>query len=343
MLFCKMWHFCASYLFFFVIVLIRTRLDPVSPFVFRYYKNKMDNYLGAILDERFSAGAAAALNSKAKKKTAIDLALLEYFKETGQDAESTTVTMDAEFRQNAINNLEVLLFAGHDTTASTICYCYHLLSKHPNKLAKLRQELNSVFGPGDDAADKLRQNPFVINDCHYLYAVIKEVLRLWPPASAGKMGRKDYFIKDPTTGNMRPTDGCILWTTSITMHRDSAYWPDAHAFQPERFLPENAEKLVPDAYRPFEKGQRNCIGQELALIELKIVLALTVREFDVKAAYDELETLDGDGSLWAKIPGKDAGPQECFGDEMYQILLAAAKPREGMPARVTRRGAKRMV
>lgn len=139
---------------------------------------------------------------------------------------------------------------------------------------------------------------------------------------------------------MLPTDGCILWTTSVTLHRSAELWPNPHTFQPERFLPENASKLVPDAYRPFEKGQRNCIGQELALLELKIVLALTVREFHVGAAFDELETLCGDGSLWDNASGKDEGPRTCFGDEMYQVLIVAAKPREGMPARVTRRRSK---
>ncbi|KAF2275080.1 cytochrome P450 [Westerdykella ornata] len=310
------------------------RYNPMRAIMHRYYKKKMDNYIGRMLDERFAVGAP---DRKVKKKTAIDLAIVEYFKENGQDVDSRTATMDAEFRQNAINNLEVLLFAGHDTTASTLCYCYALLKKHPNVLAKVCQELDSVFGTEVSVAEQLRQNPYLINDCHYLLAVIKEVLRLWSPASGVKQGRKDYFIKDPVTGDMLPTEDCVIWINVITVHRDPRNWEDPDAFIPERFLSENADKFNPDAYRPFERGPRNCIGQELAYIELKVVLAMTVREFDVSTAFDELESLSNDGSIWNSVKGRLDGPQECFGDEMYQILLAAAKPREGMPARVTKR------
>lgn len=73
------------------------------------------------------------------------------------------------------------------------------------------------------------------------------------------------------------------------------------------------------------------------MTELKVVLALTVREFDVRTTYDELGALSNDGTLWAKDTSFQNGPQKVFDEDMYQILLAAAKPREGMPARVSRR------
>jgi hypothetical protein len=124
----------------------------------------------------------------------------------------------------------------------------------------------------------------------------------------------------------------------MVFHRNKQYWgEDVHHFRPERFLPENIDKINPDTFRPFERGPRNCIGQELALIELKIILALTVREFDVKGAYEDLGELSGDGSLWdQKDKSYKTGPQEVFGDRAYQVLLAAGKPNEGMPARVSR-------
>ncbi|KAF2270960.1 putative P450 monooxygenase [Lojkania enalia] len=310
---------------------------PLRGIYWRYYKHRMDNYIGKILDERFSKRGDNE-PSKAKMRSGIDLALHEYFKETGQDVDSKSATMDAEFRRNAIDNLEVLLFAGHDTTASTICYCYHLLNKNPSKLEKLREELDAVFGPGASAAEQIKAAPYLINKCEYTLAVIREALRLYAPASSVREGRKDYFIRDPATGNMLPTEGCIVWPAIISIHRDPRIWgEDAHEFQPERFLPENVGKMDPNAYRPFEKGPRNCIGQELALIEMKVILAMTVRELDIKSAYDELSTLDQDNTLWAAEKSFKGGVQECFGDEAYQVLLAAAKPREGMPARAMRR------
>jgi cytochrome P450 len=167
--------------------------------------------------------------------------------------------------------------------------------------------------------------------------VIKEVLRLWPPASGVRLGRADYFIKDPITGQPLPTENMNMWTLPIAMGRSKKLWgPDAAEFKPERFLGSNSADVHPHAWRPFEKGPRNCIGQELALIEMKVVLAMTVREFEIRTAYEELGSLMQDGSLWAKDDSFRKGPQKVFGEEMYQILLAAAKPREGMPARIRR-------
>jgi len=129
--------------------------------------------------------------------------------EKGQDVDSQNKQMDAEFRRFAIDNLLVLMFAGHDTTASTLCYCYHLLTKHPDKLAKIRQEMDEVFGPGVNAARQLRDTPFLTNQCVYTLAVIKEVLRLWPPASSVRSGEKGYFVKEPISGDMIDTEGLV--------------------------------------------------------------------------------------------------------------------------------------
>lgn len=133
----------------------------------------------------------------------------------------------------------------------------------------------------------------------------------------------------------------MVWPVLSGTHRDPQFWgPDACEFKPERFLPENSDKIIQNAFRPFEKGPRNCIGQELANVELKIALALTVREFDIRAAYDEVDALRNDGSMWAAWQGSKSGPQNYYGDEMYQVLMASAKPREGMPARIKRRASK---
>lgn len=71
-------------------------------------------------------------------------------------------------------------------------------------------------------------------------------------------------------------------------------------------------------------------------MEMRILLALTIREYDVRACFEELEAVQGDGSIWAGFGASKAGPQECYGERMYQVLMAAAKPAEGMPARVKR-------
>jgi acid phosphatase len=149
-------------------------IDPARPLLQKYYKRKMDQYMGKVLDERFSGRGANAQGGK-RSRTGIDLALEEYLKESGKDVDMKTVTMDAEFRRYAIDNLLTLLFAGHDTTASTISYCYYHLGKDPERLERLRQELDDVFGTDVDAAEQLRNDPYLINKCEYTLAVIKEV------------------------------------------------------------------------------------------------------------------------------------------------------------------------
>jgi acid phosphatase len=302
-----------------------------------FYRWKMSTYVGKILDERFSARGDVATKSE-KKRTIIDLALKTYVEENRNQSGASAGKMNKEFRKAAIDNLLVLLFAGHDTTASTLCYCWKLLTENPHTLASARKELDDVFGVDISAADRLRESPHLINRLVYTHAVIKEVLRLWSPASSARMGSKDFFIRDPVTGDMLPTEGVNVWTPPFVMGRSKRIWgDDADEFKPERFLPENAAKVPAEAWRSFEKGPRNCIGQEFAWIEMKVVLALTLREFDIRTAFDELEFLKDDGTLWTKDSSFRKGPQEAFGEPMYQVLLAAAKPREGMPTRVERR------
>lgn len=126
----------------------------------------------------------------------------------------------------------------------------------------------------------------------------------------------------------------MLWAINVGMHRSKRLWKDPHVFNPQRWLtkaapPEGADR---DAFVAFSRGPRNCIGQELALLEIKMVLAMTVRTFNFKAAFDELDKLRNDGSGY---PSDMSGIQEQFGDEAYQIQLGTAKPREGMPCRVS--------
>lgn len=191
------------------------RKNPIRPLAFKYYKRRMDKYIGNVLDERFKV-RDANLPKKARKKSGIDLALEAWFKESGQDVDSRTTTMDPEFRKSAIDNMLILLFAGHDTTASTLCYCYHMLSKDPDAQTKLRKELDDVFGVGVNAAEKLREDPYLINKCDYMAAVIKETLRLWAPGSTIRQGRKDHFLKHPDTGELLATEGMVSATTSST-------------------------------------------------------------------------------------------------------------------------------
>ena len=123
--------------------------------------------------------------------------------------------------------------------------------------------------------------------------------------------------------------GFMVWIVTQGVHWSPDHWPDPLEFKPERWLSEAGDSRgqAKGTFRPFEQGPRNCIGQELAMLEMKIILALTVRQYDVQAAYEDFDAEH-------QTKGIQTTPE---GERAYQVLFATAKPSNGMPARVRRR------
>ena len=314
--------------------------------IYRRWRNArvMDAYIGDVLEERFARGdgdgGGMAGGKRQRKRAIIDLALESYKAEQATNengkAQSSSKTLDPEFKKNAITQIRTFLFAGHDTTSSVICYALYLLQKHPSTLTRIRAEHEAVLGPISSTADTLKQDPHLVNKLGYTTSVIKETLRLFPPASSVRTTAPGLVLRDPETAEVLPQcDNILVWLSHYSMHREPSLWgPTANEFQPERFLPENAATLPENAWRPFERGPRNCIGQDLAMLESRIVLALVVRRFDFVPAFDAVDELSRDGSVYAKNPGWRRGKQDLDGEEAYPVLIGTAKPREGMPVRV---------
>ncbi|KAL8744058.1 MAG: hypothetical protein Q9190_003660 [Brigantiaea leucoxantha] len=301
------------------------RFNPLKPIMHRYNTRIMNSYLDRLLEDRF---AARSQNGQAKNikrsKPIIDLALDIYM----NDIEERASQSNAEFKRVAIDQFKIFLFAGHDTTSSTLCYICHLLSQNPSALQKVRDEHDKAFGVDTSrTAQIISEDPHVLNKLSYSTAVIKEVLRLYPAASSVRDGDANTFVD--FDGKRYPTDGFMLWAPTYAMHRRVELWPEPESFIPERFLVKEGDPLFPvkGAWRPFEYGPRNCIGQELAFIELKIIMALILRDFDIKAAYEEQDKLDG----------KNNDSMNWNGDRAYQVLIATAKPANRFPAKATRR------
>jgi len=314
-------------------------IDIRMPIMLAWNNFKMNRYIGRLLDERFSTrNARHEATGGKRQKYVIDLALESYLKEaSGSAADKKDVAhMDPAFRTAAISNIKTFLFAGHDTTSSTICYAYYYLSQNPAMLARIRAEHDAVFGPDPaQASAQLKENAHLLNKLEYTTAVIKESLRLQPPASTVRVGQEDFYLHDPETGAPIPTANFMLWAVDVGLHRNPAHWNDPHTFDPERFLQKSSDgKPEPanPAYVPFSKGPRNCIGQELAMIESRIILALTMRLFDFSPAYDEIRVLNGDGYGRGESAAEAAMRQ--FGDQAWQVQKGTAKPRGGMPCRL---------
>jgi cytochrome P450 len=283
----------------------------------------MDSYIGPELDKRFREHRTSPPGDK-KNKAIIDL-LLQAYSPNSEAGLNQNETMDPEFRLFAIRQIRMFVFAGHDSTSSAITYCFHLLSKHPKALARLRAEHDATYGSEiSSVASQLLANPALANGLPYTTAVIKEALRLFPPASSNRQGISGVEITDDT-GMVCPTNGAVVWVNHQAMHRASKYWVCPDEFIPERWLVGPEDELYPmkGAWRPFENGPRNCIGQGLVMMELRIVLSLTVREFSFRDAYEEFDAKGG----WKGI-------KSYKGERVFQIDEGAAHPAEYYPCKV---------
>ncbi|KAH0351541.1 cytochrome P450, partial [Aureobasidium melanogenum] len=304
-------------------------LNIFRPFVHWWNQRQMDTYVGKRLEERF-----ATRNSRGKKKYVIDLALETYLKENNVSGDTTK--LDPKFKDAALRNIKVFIFAGHDTSSSTICYCHYQLSQHPTALARLRKECEDIFGADvSKTGDMIKADPYKLNKMRYADAVVRETLRIFPPGNTVRAGAADFFITDPDTGERYPTDGWLLWSHNLGHMVNPDLWgEDVYTFRPERWLVDESnskDAANRDAFMAFAKGPRNCVGQELAMLETKMMLAMTIRQFDFHEAFAEVEKLKNDGSGY---PSSLSGVQEQFGEKAYQIQLGTAKPREGMPCRL---------
>ncbi|EME43868.1 hypothetical protein DOTSEDRAFT_171756 [Dothistroma septosporum NZE10] len=303
--------------------------------IIQYYNNwTMARYLRGKLNERF-----ASRQSRGRTKHVIDLALEAYLKEVkGTSGDTSNVKeLDPEFMTAAISNMKTFVFAGHDTTSSTICYAFYYLSQGPEMLVRIRKEHDEVFGTDPNTVgEQIRKDPFLLSKLDFTLAVTKEVLRLQPPASTIRWAPSGFTIHNPETGENMPADDFMVWPVNVGMHRNPKYWPNPCKFDPDRFIQGSPSYAAnnKDAWIPFSKGNRNCIGQELAIIETKAILAMMIRAFDIEIAYNEVYKLRNDGSGY---PSLTDGILEQFGERAYQIQRGTAKPSEGMPCRIKRR------
>ena len=295
-------------------------LNPARWYIHWWNGRKMDAYIGTELDKRYREMLADAANTR--HKAIIDLVL-----QASPDLSSSkNDTLDAAFRSFAIRQIRLFLFVGHDSSSSAICYSLYLLSKDSRAYELLCKEHDRVFGSDPLATpSQLEKNPHLINALPYTLAVIKETLRMFPPAAGIRQGKRGVCIRDDK-GNLCPTDDTMLLTVHVELHRSQQNWVRPEEFLPERWLVEPGHELYPlkGAWRPFEHGPRNCVAQSLVLTELRIVLACVVRRFRIQPAYEEWDALH---------PRK--GLKEFRGERVYQIEEGAAHPVERYPCRVS--------
>jgi cytochrome P450 len=172
--------------------------------------------------------------------------------------------------QQIRDEVMTLLFAGHDTTTSTIGFMLYELARHPDIAAALQHELDAALG-GE------RPNPELLmsGQLKLLEMVQDETLRMYPPAWIG--ARKSIasyeFAGQPVPG------GAYVNYSSWVSHHLAHVFPDPTQFRPERFTPEAKAALPKGAYVPFGAGSRICIGMRFGQLEIKAIATALLQRF----------------------------------------------------------------
>jgi cytochrome P450 len=176
---------------------------------------------------------------------------------------------DGEVRDQAL----VFLFAGSDTTATALTAALHLLGAHPEIQERAHDEVRGVLEGSPAAAADLTELP-------YLTAVVKEALRLYPPAYA--TSRRLTGGDDEIDGTRIP-DGADVGVYPWVTHRHPRHWDEPERFDPSRFTPEREAARHRYAWFPFGGGPRACIGGHFALLEALVVLGAVLTAYRVSA------------------------------------------------------------
>lgn len=163
----------------------------------------------------------------------------------------------------------IFLFAGYETSSSSLTFLAHNLATNPHVMKRLQEEVDSTF------PNKSPVEYQALMQMEYLDSVINESLRLYPIAS-----RLERVAKATVeiNGLVIPKDMVVLVPTWV-LHRDPALWSNPEEFNPERFSKENKETIDPYTYMPFGAGPRNCIGMRFALVAMKLAVVEILQRY----------------------------------------------------------------
>ena len=230
----------------------------------RRYRREMEAY-EARLDELIAARLEAGTGPDAESSDDDLLSILLH----AEDPEGNGLS-ETEVRDNMLT----FMFAGHETTALGLSYTFMLLAEHDDVVQRLRGELETVLNGGRPGFEH-------VPELEYTEQVVREALRLYPPAFA--LFRQ--ATEDAVVGGYRIPEGTILTLPQFHIHTDERFYDDPESFSPDRWNDDGIER--PEyAYFPFGGGPRHCIGMRFAMLEMQLVVATVVREFDLTLLSD---------------------------------------------------------
>ena len=215
----------------------------------------------------------------------------------------------------------VLLAAGHVTTTLLTSWSLFCIASHPEVEAKILAELREVLGSDPAALPSFAQ----VGKMDYLLMVLKETLRLYPAAQSVIR----YHPEEVSVGGFALEAKCHTMTVPWVIHRDPSLWDDPEEFRPERFTPEAEAMRHPYAWMPFGSGPRVCIGSRFALLEVRAVLAVLLRNFhfEVPPGYSLPESrnpVEPDEGVWLVPSLRDPERSDVLEEELFNSLASFA-------------------
>jgi cytochrome P450/NADPH-cytochrome P450 reductase len=220
------------------------------------FMNKMVDEI--IAERRRSAEAAAE-----DKKDMLGAMMTGVDRATGEQLDDVNIRYQ----------INTFLIAGHETTSGLLSCTLYALLKHPEILKKAYEEVDRVLGPDIDARPTYQQ----VTQLTYITQILKEALRLWPPAPAYGISP----LKDETIGGRyKLKKNTFITVLVLALHRDRSVWgPNPDAFDPENFSREAEAARPINAWKPFGNGQRACIGRGFAMHEAALAVGMILQRF----------------------------------------------------------------
>uniref|UniRef100_A0A671TX27 Cytochrome P450 3A n=1 Tax=Sparus aurata TaxID=8175 RepID=A0A671TX27_SPAAU len=203
-----------------------------------------------------------------KQKSRVDF--LQLMIDSQNNKDPSGVEQDKGLSDHEIlSQAMIFLFAGYETTSSSLSFAAYNLALNPHIMKRLQDEIDATF-PGKAPVEYQ-----ALMQMEYLDCVINESLRLYPIAP-----RLERVAKATVEINgLVIPKGMIVMVPTWPLHRHPDLWPDPEAFKPERFSKENKETFDPYTYMPFGLGPRNCIGMRFALVMMKLALVEILQKY----------------------------------------------------------------